>query len=268
MKRDISAGKTPMCMKFNLADPRGIEICGLSGLSAVWLCNEHVGNDWINLENQIRAAKLYDMDTIVRVEKGSYSDYIKPFEADATAIMVPHVTTAEEARHIVQMTRFHPLGRRAMDGGNIDGLYCLIPTDQYITHTNTERLLIFQIESREALENVEEIAAVPGFDILLFGPGDFSHLIGKAGNVLDDEVVAARKRVAAAARSNGKMAMSPGVFNARQTLEAEGWQIFNIGADVIGLGQYYQQCIAAFEAQASPQAQAQSATQSKPGVYR
>ena len=89
--RELRAGKRPTCFKLNLGDPRVIELCGLAGASAVWICNEHVSNDWFNLENQIRAAKLYDVDTIVRVEKGSYSDYVKPFEADATAIMVPHV---------------------------------------------------------------------------------------------------------------------------------------------------------------------------------
>jgi 4-hydroxy-2-oxoheptanedioate aldolase len=248
--RELRAGQCPATAKINLADPRIIELCGLSGCSAVWVCNEHVTNDWFNIENQVRAAKLYDMDTIVRVEKGSYSDYVKPFEADATAIMVPHVTTADEARHIVSMTRFHPLGRRAMDGGNVDGVYCLIPLADYITHSNTERVLIFQIESPQALENVEEIAAVPGFDVLLFGPGDFSHLIGKPGQINDPEVLAARKRVAQVARKHGKFAMSAGVFGARATLEEEGYQAFNIGADVIAVGQYFKERMADFQNQA------------------
>src|SRR5690242_10632487 len=91
--RELRAGKNPTSIKLNLADPRVIELVGLAGAAAVWICNEHVGNDWFNLENQIRAAKLYDVDTIVRVEKGSYSNYVKPFEADATGIMVPHVRT-------------------------------------------------------------------------------------------------------------------------------------------------------------------------------
>src|SRR5512136_2537231 len=152
--RELRAGKRPTCLKMNLGDPRVIELCGLAGASSVWICNEHVSNDWFNMENQIRAAKLYDVDTIVRVEKGSYSDYVKPFESDATAIMVPHVRTAEEAKQIVQMTRFHPLGRRAVDGGNPDGRYCQIPVAEYMAHSNSERLLIFQIECPLALENV------------------------------------------------------------------------------------------------------------------
>src|SRR5204863_8755625 len=95
------------------------------------------------------------------------------------------------------------------------GVYCQIPLADYIAHSNSERVLIFQIESPQALENVERIAAVPGFDILLFGPGDFSHLLGKPGQINDPEVVAARKRVGAAAKAHGKFAMSPGMIAPR-----------------------------------------------------
>jgi 4-hydroxy-2-oxoheptanedioate aldolase len=230
----------------NLGDPRVVEIAGLAGADAVWLCNEHVPNDWLNLEHQIRAAKLYDLDTIVRVAKGSYSDYVKPLEADATGLMVPHVTTADEARQIVQMTRFQPLGRRAWDGGNMDGKFCLVPVAEYLQHSNSERVLILQIESPEALENVEQIAAVPGFDGLLFGPGDFSHLLGRAGQIDDPEVVAARRRVGAAARAHGKFAMSAGLFASRAVLESEGYNVFNLGADVLGIGDYFRAKVAEF----------------------
>jgi 4-hydroxy-2-oxoheptanedioate aldolase len=246
MLRELRAGGCPTCLKMNLGDPRVIELCGLSGASAAWICNEHVGNDWLNLENQIRAAKVYDLDTIVRVEKGSYSDYVKPFEADATAIMVPHITTAAEARQVVQMTRFQPLGRRAWDGGNIDGQYCQVPVADYLAHSNHERMLIFQIESPEALENVEAIAAVPGFEALLFGPGDFSHLIGKAGQLQDPAVVGARQRVAAAARQHGKFMMAPGLIGPLDDLLAEGFRIFNLGADVLALGDYFNGRVADF----------------------
>lgn len=244
--RQLRAGQCPVTLKLNLNDPRIVELAGIAGASGVWVCNEHVPNDWVNLENQVRAAKLHDMDSIVRVSKGAYSDYVKPFELDATALMIPHVTSAEEARHIVQMTRFHPLGRRPIDGGNIDGRFCQTPIADYLAHSNSERFLIFQIESPEALANVDEIAAVPGFDVLLFGPGDFSHLIGKAGQIADPEVVAARKKVAAAAQKHGKHLMMPGMIAPRAELEAEGWRIFNVGADVLSLGSAFNKLVSDF----------------------
>ncbi len=228
-------------LKINLSDPRVIEIAGLSGVDAVWLCQEHVPNDWIGLEGQIRAARLYNMDTVIRVSRGGYSDYIRPFEADATGILVPHVANEEEARQIVEWTRFYPLGKRALDGGNTDGQFCNLYTDDYIRHSNTERLIAFQIESPEALENVEQIAAVPGFDLLVFGPGDFSHRIGKAGKIDAPEVVAARKKVAAVARRHGKFAMAAGLMAPFPDLVAEGHQLFGVGADVLGLGSYVKQ---------------------------
>lgn len=237
----LSEGRLPTILKINLADPRVIEIAGLSGVDAVWLCNEHVPNDWVGLENQIRAARIHNVDTIVRVARGSYSDYIKPFEADATGIMVPHVSGADEARQIVEWVRFHPLGKRAMDGGNMDGQFCLLPVDEYMRHTNAERIIILQIESPEALEKVDEIAAVPGFNGLLFGPGDFSHRIGKAGQLDAPEVVDARRRVAAAAMRHGKFAMTAGLIAPFPTLVEEGYRLFGVGADVVALTGYVKQ---------------------------
>lgn len=234
-------GQFATVFKLNLSEPRIVEIAGLCGADAVWLCNEHVPNDWITLENQIRAARLHDMDTIVRVSRGSYSDYIRPLEAGATGLMVPHVTTAAEARQIVEWVRFQPLGKRALDGGNIDGLFCMLPMDEYIRHSNTEKLIILQIESPEGLANVEQIAAVPGFDFLLLGPGDFSHRIGKPGQINDPEVVAARKRVASVARKHGKFVMSAGLIAPLPELVAEGHQLFGLGADVVALSGYFQQ---------------------------
>lgn len=244
--RELRAGTHPTVLKLNLTDPRIVELAGLAGASAVWLCNEHVPNDWLNLEHQIRAAKLHDMDSIVRVAKGAYSDYIKPFECDATAIMVPHVTDADEARRVVDMVRCHPLGRKPLDAGNMDGLFCQIPLADYAAHCNSERLVILQIESPEGLENVEAIAAVPGFDALLFGAGDFSHRIGKLGRPTDPEVVAARKRVAAAALRHGKHVATASLFGQKEQLLEEGTRIFTLGADVLELGTGFNKLVADF----------------------
>ncbi|MBS0631978.1 MAG: aldolase [Verrucomicrobia bacterium] len=241
----------PTILKINLSDPRVTEIAALSGADAVWLCNEHVPNDWIGLENQIRAARIHNIDTLVRVGRGSYSDYIRPFEADATGIIVPHVASRDEARQIVDWVRFHPVGRRALDGGNTDGQFCLVPMADYICHSNTERLVILQIESPEALENVEEIASVPGFDGLLFGPGDFSHRLGKAGQLDLPEVVAARKRVAAAALRHGKFAMTAGLIAPLGQLVEEGYRLIGIGADVVGISGYVKQRLDLVRTQAS-----------------
>ena len=87
---------------------------------------------------------------------------------------------------------------------------------------------------------------MPGYDALLFGPGDFSHRIGKVAQIKLPEVVAARKRVAAAARKHGKYVVTAGMLDTREALEAKGVTIFTLGADVIGLAEYFKQIIANF----------------------
>lgn len=245
----LRAQQPATCMKLNLGDPRVIEIVGLCDVDSVWLCQEHVPSDWVALENQIRAARVRGIDALVRVSKGGYSDYVRPLEAGAAGIIVPHVESADEARQIVEWCRFQPLGKRAMDGGNIDGNFCLTPPLDYLDHANNERLIILQIESPEGLAQLDEIIAVEGFNGILFGPGDFSHRIGKVGQVTDPEIVAARQRVGAACREHGKFSMCAGLLAPVPELIAEGHSVFNIGADVIALSAYARSQLADFNAQ-------------------
>ena len=98
-------GKKSLCYKSNLSCPRVAEIVGLTGFDAIWICQEHIPTDHSAMENFIRAGKAHDLDTIVRVSKGCYSDYIRPLEADAAGIMVPHLMSLEEAEYIAHMRR-------------------------------------------------------------------------------------------------------------------------------------------------------------------
>lgn len=237
--REIRAGQPATCIKINITNPRIVELAGLAGASAVWLCNEHVPTEWTTIENCVRAAKIHDTDVIVRVARGAYSDYVKPLEADATGIMVPHVASADEAREIVDMCRFHPLGRRALDGGNVDGAFCQIPMPEYLAASNREKFLVLQIESPEAVGEVEKIAAVPGYEFLLFGPGDYAHRIGQAGDIHHPEVAKARARVEDAARRHGKFLVAVGVAGTPQEQAARGYVLTTVGSDVHGLGQAF-----------------------------
>lgn len=245
--KEVREGLVARTAKINLSDPRVIELCGLAGYSAAWLCLEHVPNDWRDVEHCVRAAKIHDLDVIVRVSRGSYSDYIRPFECDATGVMIPHVESAAQAREIVDFCRFRPIGRRALDGGNVDGAFCQAPLQEYLDHANRERFLILQIESPEALENVEEIAAVPGYEFLLFGAGDYAHRIDKAGQYSCAEVESARLRVEAAALAHGKRCMAVGLVLGADALKERGYSVINIASDVKGLGDYLSGQLSSFE---------------------
>jgi 2-keto-3-deoxy-L-rhamnonate aldolase RhmA len=237
--RKLRAGEAATCVKINTIDPRVAEIASAYEFDCIWLDNEHVPSDWLMLENMVRAAKLHDTDTIVRVSRGSYSDYVRPLEMDASGLMVPHLMDADEARQVVQMTRFHPVGRRPVDSGNLDGFFCQVPILDYIKEANEERFVCVQIEDPEALEHLDQIAATPGIDIIFFGPGDFAHSIGKLGQGDAPEITNARRAVADAAKRHGKFAGVTATPATVPMMRDEGFQFLGIGADVIGLCDYF-----------------------------
>ena len=239
----LRSGKPAICTKTNLLDGRAIDIMGLAGFDCVWFCNEHVPNDWYELENQIRTAKMHDMDALVRISKGSYTDFIKPLEIDASGIMVPHIFSVDEAREVVKRTRFMPLGRRPIDGGNADAQYCKIPIKEYVEIANRERFVMIQIEDPEPLDQLDEICSVEGIDVVFFGPGDFSHAIGRVGETNHPDVLDARKRIVEACKKHGKWAGVPASLdNVQRTLE-EGFRFVSIGADVVALSLYFNDII-------------------------
>lgn len=236
--RVIRNGGIASCLKVISADPRIVETMAASGADAVWVCTEHTPANYENIENQVRAAKLFDADLVVRCPRGSYTDYIRGLEADAAAVMVPHIMSLDDARSVVRMTKFPPLGRRACDGGNADGLYTRIPFVEYLAQANAERFIIFQIEDPEPLGELDAIAALPGVDMLFFGPGDYSTAVGIPGQIWDPKIVAVAERVAKAARNAGKMAGTVAVPDKYRMLADMGYNFINIGGDVSALAEY------------------------------
>jgi 4-hydroxy-2-oxoheptanedioate aldolase len=242
----LQSGATVCSIKVNLNDSRVVELAGIAGFDCVWTDQEHVANDLGQIERQILAAKAYQIDIIVRVPRGSYSSLVWPLELDAGGIMVPHIMSLADARQVVNQTRFHPLGRRPVDGGNADGGFCAVPFLDYLEQANRQRLLIVQIEDPEPLAELDEIAALPGLDMLFFGPGDFSQAIGHPGVWDHPELVRARRLVAEAAVRHGKFAGTVGSPALMEELTSLGYRFINLGADVVGLGHYFADLVQAF----------------------
>lgn len=242
----LNAGKTVSCFKVNLNDPKVSEIVAISGFDCVWMDQEHIAQDSSMLAAGIWAAKAHDTDVMVRVSRGSYSDYIKPLEMDATGIMVPHIMNLEDAEEVIRKVRFHPLGRRPIDGGNADGSYTALDFNEYIQQANKQRFVALQIEDPEPLKDLEAIAALEGFDMLFFGPGDFSQGIGAPGQWNHPKLIETRKLVAEVAHKYGKYAATVGSPDNLQELMDMGYSFISVGADVAGLTNYCNNLVKGF----------------------
>lgn len=241
--RKMRDGKVAISIKLNFADPRGVELAAMCGFDCVWLDMEHVPTDWSTIENGVRAAKIYDCDILTRVAKGCYSDLCRPFEGDSAGIMVPHLMSLEEAKKIVYYTKFYPIGRRPIDGGNADGKYTLVDGNDYMEQTNRERFVIVQIEDPEPLAELEEICALPGLDMIFFGPADFSQGAGIPNDFSNPKIDETRRLIAKTARKYGKFAGTVGGPGNFQSLVDMGYQFINVGADVVTLANTYRSLV-------------------------
>ncbi len=236
--RKLRAGEIVLCLKVNLADARVVEIAGIAGYDCAWTDMEHVANDWSVIEQQVWAGKSRDIDVMVRVARGSYSDHVRPLELDASGIMVPHVMNLADARRVVAMTRFHPVGRRPVDGGNADGAYCNVDILRYFRVANEQRFVCVQIEDPEPLDDLEAIASLDGIDMLFFGPADFSQGIGAPAVWDHPRLIETRRRIAEVCAAHGKYAGTVASVDKLAMLAGMGYRFIGMGADVVGLGEY------------------------------
>lgn len=236
--KKLRAGEVASCFKVNIGDGQVSELVAMTGFDCIWIDQEHQGQDWSVVSAHIWATKSQGADIMVRVPRGSYSGYVKPLELDATGILVPHCMGLEDAKNVVKMTRFHPLGLRAIDGGNADGAYTNLEFSEYLRQANQQRFVALQIEDPEPLDELDEIAALDGVDMLFFGPGDFSQAIGAPGEWNHPRLVDARKRVAEACRKHGKFAATTGPIDRLEEFVSMGYQFVSVGADVLGISTY------------------------------
>ena len=146
------------------------------------------------------------IDCMVRPPTQERTRLYRYFEDGATGLMMPLVSNAEEAQHIVNAVKFPPIGNRGMDGAGLDGDFGLevwSPGSTYTDDANRETFIAIQIETPAALENVEEIAAVPGVDALFVGPGDLGLRLSQRENSNQATLDEAIAQVAAVAKKHG-----------------------------------------------------------------
>jgi 4-hydroxy-2-oxoheptanedioate aldolase len=245
--RKMREGYVATCVKLNSSDHRIAELAAMCGFDCVWVDLEHVPNGMHSIEKAVLATKIYDCDLLTRVSRGGYSDYIRPLEADSTGIMVPHLMSLEDAKYVQYYTKFHPIGRRPIDGGNADGKYCLIDAKEYMKQANEQRFVVVQIEDPEPLTELEEICQMPGIDMIFFGPADFSQGAGIPCEWDNPYIDQTRRLVAKTARKYGKFAGTVGGTGNFSDLVKMGYNFINLGADVIALAAYFQDIVSKCE---------------------
>jgi len=168
----------------------------------------------IDLAAQISvAAQDAGITPIVRVPGFEHFHATRMLDAGAQGIVVPHVDTPEVAARMVANCRYPPQGHRSVTGALPQLDFATHPMAEWTAAIDQATLLILMIESPQAVESIEAIAAVPGFDVLLVGTNDLCVEMGIAGQLEHPRVVEAFERIVAACRANGKYAGLGGVYH-------------------------------------------------------
>jgi 4-hydroxy-2-oxoheptanedioate aldolase len=173
----------------------------------VTLDMQHGGVDLAGATRAILAIANAGKPTIVRVPLDDFATASRAADAGAAAVIAPMINSAEAAERFAEHLKFPPLGRRSWGPRTALALSGLAASD-YLKAANAFTLAIAMVETREALEAVDEIMAVDGIDGVFVGPGDLSIALSH-GQVLDTSsrsVNEALERIVASAKARGKFA--------------------------------------------------------------
>lgn len=221
------------------------EIAAASDMDCLIVDTEHAPNDLGDTLAQLQATGGYDTDIIVRATEGDKALIKRLLDIGARTLLVPMVDTPEQAAEIVSYTRYPPAGvrgvasARAARWGRVPG---------YFETADDSICLICQIESVEALANLDAICAVDGVDALFVGPSDTAAALGHLGNPghpeVQEAVIGALERITA----NGKPA---GVYGATPDAAARyaeaGAKLVIVGVDTMVLSSSINQLAASFK---------------------
>lgn len=159
-------------------DPEVAIVLAAAGLDFFFIDTEHSTTTYAQIQGLCRSGRGAGIIPLVRVTQNEASLITRALDVGAMGIIVPHVNSAAEARAAMKVLKFPPLGQRGFGLGSIVTDLKGKSAQEEVDSANRETLAVMMIESPEGLECVDEIASVPGVDVLFVGPYDLSLSLG------------------------------------------------------------------------------------------
>ncbi len=203
LRAALSEGKTVLgTMIAEIRQPAIMQLLSIAGFNFAIIDNEHGPFNIETIADLSRAGRSYGVTPIVRVPELTYAHLAQALDVGAQGIMLPRVYTVAQVKEALDIVKYPPQGSRgnALNRGHTN--FQAAPVLDVMARANQENLVVIQIETKEALEQVDEIAAVPGVDVLFIGPNDLSISLGVAGPPTSETMVAAIEKVVAACQRN------------------------------------------------------------------
>jgi 4-hydroxy-2-oxoheptanedioate aldolase len=204
-KHDMAAGKLQIGLWCSLCSNIAAELVSYSGFDWLLLDTEHSPNEVPDILSQLQASARGSAHSIVRPAWNDPVLIKRYLDIGAQTLLLPYVQKADEARQAVEATRYPPHGIRGVTGSGRAAKFGRVK--DYLTKANDEICVLVQVETREALAEIDRIAAVPGVDGVFIGPSDLSASFGQIGNpahpAVQNAIEDAGKRIRAAGKGAG-----------------------------------------------------------------
>jgi 4-hydroxy-2-oxoheptanedioate aldolase len=244
LKARLAAGRA--CLNGWLAIPSGFsaEVMARAGWHSVTVDLQHGVQDYLSMVQCFQAMGAYPVTPMVRVPWNEPGIIGKVLDAGAWGVICPMVNTAAEARALVAACLYPPKGNRS-NGPVRAGGYGE-PGNLYQGFANDELLVLPMIETRQAVDNLEEILDVPGISGIYVGPSDMGLSFGMSPT-LDREEPEILETYARIIKETGKRGLVAGLHNAAPAYAARmiefGFRIITITSDATLLGKIAQETV-------------------------
>lgn len=207
------------------------ELIAGAGFDWLLLDTEHTASDPIVMQQQLQAVDAGRTGTTSAVVRPDWNDTVlikRYLDIGAQSLLFPFVQTPEEAAAAVAATRYPPRGVRGM-GGTMRASRFGRDTD-YVRDAESELCVLVQLETEEALDRLEEIAAIDGVDGIFIGPADLSASMGVPGDIHHPRV---RKAIDDAVRRILACGKAPGIL---MLDEKRAQELLDLGALFVAVG--------------------------------
>jgi 4-hydroxy-2-oxoheptanedioate aldolase len=230
-KRALKAGTPQIGLWSSLSSNYTVEVIAGAGFDWILLDTEHSPADLENLLTQLQAAAPYPAHAVVRVPWNDMVTMKRVLDIGAQSLLVPYVSTDEEAKKAVSYTRYPPAGVRGVAGTTRATRFGRVK--DYAKRAHQEICVLVQVETQAALDNIEAICGIEGIDGVFIGPADLHASMGYPGEIANPKVKPliddAIRRIRKCGRAPGILTPSEG--DARHWLEC-GALFVAVGADV------------------------------------
>ncbi len=197
MKQKLMAGEAVFgTMLTECLRPEMVPALAVSGVDFFIVDTEHSPGGLHEIEALARASRQFGIAPLVRITQNEYFLIARSLDCGAAGVVAPRIHSAEAARRVVEAVKYPPQGQRGYGMRGILTDFAGTGTAEGIERGNRETIVVVQVESAEALADLEKIVAVPGIDATMIGPHDLSISLGVPGQFGHEKMKAAFRRVA------------------------------------------------------------------------